>query len=428
MLRCITNITIQQTPSQDFPTRTGSLNFNFCNETEAQDSWRELTNKGMITLPKNVYVRNQFGALVQLAGTNANLGGFSAGIPFFLRGDQITIQSGYRYRDSRGNERTMYMNAPGTPGLYQGYISKVTSKKPFVLELEDNMWKLKQIPAPNMVFPFQQYTLESILQTLLQGTNFTVNTYTATTLSTSASGRSGINMGDFRTHNETIAQVIARIRKDYHFEAYFRGSELRCGSMVYIEDEAQTQTFVFQQNIISDELEYQRKDDITLSAIAYSVNKETLSVTTKDGHAKTKKQRLEALVIYKNGNFISQVRAAGAKADFAPNTEGERRTLYFWNVTDTVQLVNLAEAELQKYYYTGFKGKFTTFGLPFVRMGDNVKILDRILPERNGLYKVKSVKYKLGVAGHRQEIELDYQISPLDANGNVVITNPVNQN
>jgi hypothetical protein len=246
-----------------------------------------------------------------------------------------------------------------------------------------------------------------------------VNSFTSTTLATTTT-RKGINMGNFRILNETVAQVLARIRKDYHFESYFRGTELRCGSLVYIESEAQTQTFQFQQNIIGDELEYQRKDDVTLSAIAYSVNKNSFTTTTKDGHAKTKRERLEALVIYKNGNFISSVKSAGQKADFAPNTEGERRTLYFWNVTDPVQLVNLAVAELQKYYYSGFKGKFTTFGLPFVRQGDNVKILDPVLPERNGLYKVKSVKYKMGINGIRQEVELDYQISPLDANGNIL--------
>jgi hypothetical protein len=38
------------------------------------------------------------------------------------------------------------------------------------------------------------------------------------------------------------------------------------------------------------------------------------------------------------------------------------------------------------------------------------------------------VKYKLGVGGNRQEIELDYQVSPLDANGNVIINDPISQN
>lgn len=418
MLRCITNITIQQIPNTKFPQRNGTLIFDFCNTIETEDSWADLTNKGTITLPKNVYVRNQFNSMVQLAGTNVNLGGFSSNPPLFLRGDAVTIKAGYRYFDSFGTERVMMMGIKkDAEYLYTGFISSVTSKKPFVLELEDNMWKLKQVPAPNKVFSFKIYTLETILKELLQGTGFTVNQRTSTTLATDNT-KKGINMGDFRTQNETVAQVLARIRKDYHFESYFRGNELRCGALVYIEEEAITQTFIFQLNIISDDLEYQRKDDITLSAIAYSVNKNTLDVTTKDGHQKTKKERLEALVIFKNGQFVSTIKRAGQKADFAPNTEGERRTLYFWNVTDPQQLITLAQAELKKYYYTGFKGKFTTFGVPFVRQGDNARILDPVLPERNGLYKIKSVKYTAGIGGIRQEIELDFQIAPLDTNGN----------
>ena len=347
MLRCVFNITIQQVPNATFTTRNGSLLFNFVTELEAEDSWKDLTNKGKITLPKNVYVRNQFNQLVQLAGTNVNLGGFSATPPILLRGDSVTIVTGYRYFDGRSIERTV------TNPIFTGFISRVTSKKPFTLELEDNMWKLKQIPAPNKVFSFKTYTLESILQELLSGTGFTVNVLSNTTLGT------GINMGNFQTKNETVAEVLARIRKDYHFESYFRGNELRCGPLVYLPSEAVDQTFIFQENIIDDELEYQRKDDITLSAIAYSVNKNEATVQTKDGHIKTTKTRLEALVIYKNGQFIATVKSAGQKADFAPNTEGERRTLYFWNVTGwQTQLVALAEAELQKYYYTGFRGKF----------------------------------------------------------------------
>ena len=61
-----------------------------------------------------------------------------------------------------------------------------------------------------------------------------------------------------------------------------------------------------------------------------------------------------------------------------------------------------------------------TFGIPYVRHGDNVDILDAIIPERNGRYKVKSVQYSGGVIGLRQEIELDYLITRLDAKGNAI--------
>jgi hypothetical protein len=49
--------------------------------------------------------------------------------------------------------------------------------------------------------------------------------------------------------------------------------------------------------------------------------------------------------------------------------------------------------------------------MPFVKQGDNAQIDDRLLPERNGTYKIKSVGYKLSADnGLRQVIELDYKI------------------
>lgn len=404
MYRVVTNITFTQQPTTDFPNRKSVLRYDFVAEYEASDSWEDLTNKAKITLPKNVYVRDGNGKLVSLAGPGVNIGGFSTNVPLFLRGDKVTIEGGYRYYENSGNEVLK------TSVLFTGYISQVTSKQPIVLECEDNMWKLKQIVAPNKAYPATA-NLEDILTDLLKGSGFTVNALTKTTF------------GAFRTQNETVCEVLARLRKDYHFQSYFRGNELRSGAQVYLESDAIAsgrKVFKFQQNIISDELDYKRKDDIQLSAIAYSINKRELTVTTKDGKAKTKKERLEVLVTQQNGQFVGTVKPAGQKADFAPNTAGERRTLYFWNVATASDLIDLAKKELQKYYYTGFMGKFTTFGIPYVQQGDNVDILDDVLPERNGRYKVKAVNRTGGTGGMRQTITLDYQVSRLDSKGNAI--------
>lgn len=399
MLRVVSNITITQQPTVDFPGRGKTLFFDFVTEYECTDEWDTLTDTAKVVFPKNVYVRDERYRLVQLGGTNKNAGGFSVVPPIFLRGDLITIRAGYIYRDTAGNEKT------DTSTWFQGFITKVGSGTPVEMECEDNMYRLKQIQAPSKVWPAKTYTLEKMLTEMLQGTGFTVNALTATTL------------GDFRTENETVAQVLARLRKDYHFESYFRGSELRCGSKVYIDNEARTHQYYFAtqsapdlQCITEDDLTYQRKDDLQLSALAYSVNKlELVTGTTKKGKVKTKSERLSCLVIYQNGRFETIPKKKGV--DFPTNTSGERRTLYFWDVKTVEELSVLAQDELKKYYYTGMKGKFSVFGLPYVTHGDNVIITDPILPERNGTYRVKGVKRTGGVGGLRQEITLDYRIS-----------------
>jgi len=389
MYRCETRIVI----TQNSEGRNKVLNFDFVTEFECSDTWVDFTNSAKITTPKNIYVRDGNNVLISLGGTNKNVGGFDAN-PLFLKGDKVSINFGYRYQDKLGNEK---LELPKNP-IFEGYITEVGSKKPIELKCEDNMWKLKQIPAPNKLFLQKDYTWEQILKELLIGTPYTVNALTST------------RIGDFRTQNEQIAQVMERVRKDYHLEAYFHGNELRCGSKVYIESEAVEHVFIFQQNIISDELNYARKDDIILSAICYSVNKEELTTTTKSGKTKTSETRTEILVYWDRDKYEFKFQEKKKGEEYPANVEGERKTLYFWDVKSTKDLFEQGVNQLKKYYYEGFRGKFTTFGMPYVKLGDVVNIKDNILPERNGRYKVKGVEYSGGKDGHRQNITLDYKL------------------
>ena len=124
MLRPTTYIKIEQQPSVDFPKRTTVLNFDFVTHFEANDNWRDLTNKGKITLPKNLYFRDENNKLQPLNGTNINIGGFSSKDPLFLRGDKVTIVAGYKYYNNEHRE------IEETAQFFSGYISKVGSKKP----------------------------------------------------------------------------------------------------------------------------------------------------------------------------------------------------------------------------------------------------------------------------------------------------------
>ena len=170
--------------------------------------------------------------------------------------------------------------------------------------------------------------------------------------------------------------------------------------------------FGFQENIISDDLEYRRLDDIRIGVKAFSVNEVELETTRKDGKKKKKKKRISVFVTkdLKGNPIIAN----------EETFEGEKRTLYLWNIKSENELFKQAAANLNRYYYEGFYGSFTTFGLPFVKHGDNAVIRDNILPERNGTYKIKSVKYTFGQSGFRQEIELDIRV---DANQSVLAFN-----
>ena len=383
MVRCVTKITFKADPASH---RDLQFTFDFVNQFEFTDSWVDLTNQAKITLPKNIYTIDKNGNKLNLGGTEPN----KLIDNLFRRGDSVTINYGY-YTYENGNE---VLDMPTTP-IFEGFITAVGSKRPIVLECEDNMWKLKQIPCKPQVWP-KTKSVEDLLKSLLKGTDFTVNGLTKTTV------------GDLIIQDETVAQLLARLQKDFHFEAYFKGNELRIGSQVYIESEAKTFTFEFQKNIISDELVFQRKDDVKLSAVCESINTVD-GGTNKKGQTKTKEERLTVLVYY-DANGVAQYKEKKKGEDLPENVEGERRKLFFPNVKTAKELFEKGKEELAKYYYTGFKGKFTTFAIPYVQMGDNVIIKDRLMPDRDGKYKVKSVNYTGGVNGHRQIIELHYKM------------------
>jgi len=398
MYRVVINIVITQvTQIIGKPARNRTLWFDFVHEFTCTDSWRDFTNEGTITVPKNLYVRDANNKLVPLFGTNINIGGFLDS-PLLMRGDRVVIDYGYRYFKKNREIFEGTWNPSEDTHLFDGFISEVTSKKPIQFKVEDNFWQLKQIPCPIHTFKATD-TLEDILKFLLTGTKYTVNTLTKTTF------------GEFRVGNETVAEVLGRLRKTYHFESYFRGDELRCGVVVYREADARRHTFTFQQNIIEDDLQYKRKDDLVLSILASNKVEHETGGHTKSGEPKTKCTRLEVLVTLRNGSDEPVYFIKKKDEDYPKNTGGERMTLPYPFAKTIDELKALALAELRKYYYSGFKGKFTTFGIPFVRMGDNVELVDPILTERNGVYKVRSVEYSGGVNGLRQKVELDYKLT-----------------
>jgi hypothetical protein len=371
---------------------------------EWNSSWKEMTSKGRLVFPKNVKVVGQYGESVALTGTRANVGGFITGVePLFLRGDRVVVKAGYKYQSP-----SVVRTTDDVATIIDGYISKVYSNIPLELDVEDSMWILKQTAMKNTTFT-ESDTLEDILKLICN----TANTQHGTTLTYNA--LASTNFGAFIVENETAAQLLNRLNNLYGFNSYFRGTELRCGVKIYNEDEAQTQYFIMNGNsgnvpVDGQDLQFQRKDDIVLSAIAHNTITKATGATTKDGHSKTKRERLQVLVTIRDG--IRQPVKVIANGERVPeNQEGERRTFFFPEATTTTRLAELAFEQLEKYAYDGLIGSFQSFGIPYVQHGDNVSIKNPNQPDQTGIYRVKGASYSGGVSGQRQQIELHYKIT-----------------
>jgi len=413
MFRSVTEITIVQKTPFNGSARGLTLFFNYVNEFSSNDSWVDLTNKATVKLPKNLYALDSTGKKIPLYGTNKNIGGFDAQIPLFMRGDSISIDFGYIYFDSKGNE------VKQTSNCFKGYITEVGSKKPIELKCENNMWLLKQIPCTPSVW---SGSVEDLITHLLAPyPQFTVNNTTQTTFNDHKPRSS--NIGEIRISNESVAQLLERLNKEANIHAYFRGNELRIGSIVYfpsdnvVNGKFNYKKFIFQQNVISDDLIYKRKEDLNLSCIVTSQFQELTGKLTKDGQEKSKHVKLEILVYWdklvKNADgtygkwkYIQKKKGE----ELPPNLEGERYTVIMLNETKLENMFQAGKDKLNNFYYEGFRGKFTTFGIPYVRQGDYVSINDSILPERNGNYVVRGVEYSGGINGQRQTLILDYKL------------------
>jgi hypothetical protein len=356
----------------------------FVIDGDINTSWQNLTDTARIKIPRTIYVEDENGNLFDFTGKSI-YGTTGDEQPLFMRGDKISISLGYFYDDGNGGER---LDMPSAP-QFVGYITKIKNKIPIEIECEDEMWKLKQIKAPNKLFRGSTYTVKKMLTEILAGTGYTVN-----------DGNTDVNIGDFRTQNETVAQVLERIRRDGSLYSYMRGKELRSAGIVYYPGELQVQeVFEFQENILNgDSLEYTRKDDINIAVKAYSQSIENTSAFNADGTHVTKRKRIEVLV-GKDGEITDEGKY-----------QGDLITFPVIGAKTKADLLKRAKEYLPKFYYTGFRGTFTAFGQPTVTHGNCAIIRDRVIPERSGTYLIKQVSTSFGFGGIRQKIYLHLRI------------------
>jgi hypothetical protein len=396
MLILKSKITIIQQPTETYPLRDKSFIIDFVNDIEINSSWQNLTDTGKIIIPKKVYYKDELGKKFTFDGKNV-ISGDDLGIPLILRGDKIKIELGYIYNILQYNPITIkdeevYKDIINT--VFEGYISNVDNRMPIEIHFEDKMWLLKQVQAPNKTYTGTIEEMLTEMLALVPNNPFIMSNFTST------------KVGDFTTRNETIAQVLDRLQKDFRFESFIRDNELRCSYIVYYPQDIKESIFKFQYNIISDDLLYKRTDDVKIGIEAKSVEL-TSKGSNKDGTTKYKTNKIHYFAYYDKKELKI------VPIDDKPSAfDGEIRTLYSMKMPES-QLKVYLEKEIKRITYNGWRGEFTTFGLPLVKHGDIAHIIDEIIPERTGKFMIKSVKTEFGMNGFRQKVSLDLRVDLL---------------
>lgn len=242
---------------------------------------------------------------------------------------------------------------------FSGYIRDVGFKTPVVLMCEDEMFKLKQLPAVKKAY--KSVTIETLLKD--QGISYQFNVMGEQSL------------GQYRVTADTVASLLGHLREN-GIRSFFRneGGEpvLYCG-VLFERDESSTQVFATGVNIISDQnLEQQKAENIRLRVKAISLMPDNKRIKVEVGDA-----------------------------------DGEHRTLHTYNKSES-ELRAWAEQEIKRLKVDGLKGSFTTFGAKLVDKLTAIGI--KIDGEKEGVYQVKKNVIKYGTGGFRQEISLGAKI------------------
>lgn len=275
--------------------------------------------------------------------------------PPIKRGDKVTVKLGYTPPGTAPSESDFKLR-------FAGFVRRVDAKAPVKIECEDGMFLLKLAPTKQKGFP-PTTTLKQLISFLLEGTGIKYHLIDK-----------DIELGPYRITRPTIAQELNELKRERGLKAYFR--HLNNESVLYVGydysfDWKNKESFIHGKNIISEELEFRRAEDIKLRVKATSIDR--------------KNRRLEVILDNKDEKDVEEIQV------FANNIS-----------YDALKL--LAEKALDRYKYTGYQGSIETFGEPVVHKCDAVHI--EISDGNGGDYLVKKVEVNFGTNGYRQKIEL----------------------
>jgi len=318
----------------------GNFTFDFINSMEIESTWQNLTDTGKIALPSNIRLNKQQAAQIS-AVVEATLG-FTPKLDqnnlreLLKPGEKVLIQIGYDDTFTK---------------VFDGYVTAIKPSTPIEVSFEDWMYELKS---------------GSIKETVK---NAKLSTLVSKFFSSMSTSYDDCEIGTIVIDKLSPAKLLDKLRETYGIYSFIRGGKLVLGK-IYDPSTAATHKFTFQGNIIEENLEYRRKEDMKLMVSAISTSPSGKVLEIKVGE-----------------------------------NEGEERKLKYYNVSKDA-LKQYAQKEYDRLKYDGFHGEFTAFGEDLVAHGDIVTLNHPQTSDKTGDYWVDKVIYKFGKDGFRQVITL----------------------
>lgn len=241
---------------------------------------------------------------------------------------------------------------------FVGYVKRLNYKVPLEIECEDEYYLTRSI---NCVFSKKETTLKQCLNTILPEIKQGACT--------------DLTLKNFVVNNKPGNWVLGHLKKEYGLTIFFDiNGNLYVGKAHDVQGE--TVKYRLRFNVIKDdELKFQLASDI--------------------------KMKVKAICYYKDGTKIE-----GELGEDG----GENKILYYYDVKDAKELKALAQEELKRYSFDGYRGKIETFLFPYALPGMVAQLEDEVYQERSGNYYIESVDVSFGMSGARRNIEIGIKV------------------
>lgn len=264
----------------------------------------------------------------------------------------------------KGDPVEIYLGYNGDLKLeFKGYIDIVSANYPITLKLEDEMWKLKQIPV-NFASP--NISLKDFFEKIVKDYPLDIDI--------------GVSLGAVRFSKVTLGEVMNKLQSEMSLYSFIRNGKLTVAKP-YSEVKNKVSVFDLERNCESNDLNYLSKEERLVKIIGQSMQKVAKAIKNKE---KDKKLKFEW-----------------------GDTDANDTINWTFNVRTQKELEDAVKKMYNDRKKEGYDGSFKAIGIPSVQHGQQVKITSTLYEERSGVYYIDAVKKTFDKnSGYRQEITL----------------------
>jgi len=240
---------------------------------------------------------------------------------------------------------------------FEGYVVRVNPNTPITIECEDETYKLKRRSVNKS---WSKVTLKELVVELVPDAV--------------VDRLPDIELTNFLAEKTTVAKVLQHLTEEYKVVFFFQDKVL-FGGLPYLFNRGPTYAFNFKENIFDEDLTFENEEDglLKVRAVSFLQNNTKIEVEVGD-------------------------------------PDGEEQTINFYNIESESELKKLAEEELKKDKYKGYRGSIVILGKPSLKHGQSVRLLDSSKASKGGTYFIESIEKSVyATGGYKQTLELDRQ-------------------